>query len=339
MSKPIPTLAKAAPGVGEHYWVVDTLSGGHQFHVDEPRESESERVIRSDDQKLTMSYPMLTAQDSRLVVSPTAQFFTTASDVGRKELSADQLEGFTQHIQSWWEEQLMSVAGRVKIMKWMETGNVHDLASEAKESADMWAGQYTWQDVLYNPSAGTAQPLELSLEDYVQPTLDEVVSHLRPASDDVGEGSKQVIAAAKNELLDRFGAYCPSGSTIPSWRCTLETAMEQMALKLKRSVNTYDQMYNQNRYWSDTPREISIPDVLTEFKFARDVGGVLGDPGCYIEESDPANATHLKVYASTLPLADESGESKPLTPLKTTHCVNIRQPRSYEDDASENSST
>lgn len=116
MSKTVPTLAKAAPGLVEYYWVVDTLSGCHQFHVDEPRGSETEKVIQSDDQKLTMSYPVLTAQDSALVVSPTAQFFKTASDVGRKDLSADHLESFTQHVQSWWGKQLTSVAGRVNIM-------------------------------------------------------------------------------------------------------------------------------------------------------------------------------------------------------------------------------
>lgn len=44
----------------------------------------------------------------------------------------------------------------------METGNVHDLALETKESADKWARQYTWQEVLYNPSAGTAQPFDLT---------------------------------------------------------------------------------------------------------------------------------------------------------------------------------
>lgn len=55
----------------------------------------------------------------------------------------------------------------------------------------------------------------LSLEDYVQPTLNEMASHLRPAIDDLGKGSKQVIAAAKNELLDKFGADCPAGSTVP----------------------------------------------------------------------------------------------------------------------------
>jgi hypothetical protein len=65
-----------------------------------------------------------------------------------------------------------------------------------------------------------------------------------------------------------------------------------MALKLHKSVNDYDQEYNQNRFWSDPPREISVPDVLTDFGFARDIGGAVGDPRCYVEESDPANATN-----------------------------------------------
>jgi hypothetical protein len=47
---------------------------------------------------------------------------------------------------------------------------------------------------------------------------------------------------------------------------------------------------------------------------------------------------HLKVYASTLSKADESGECKPLTPHKTTHYVKIREPRSSNDDASETNS-
>lgn len=196
----VPTLKKAAPELEGYFWAIDTLSGCHQFRMDDHLRSGDESVITYDDQKLKMSYPMLTARDSALVVSPTAQFRKTAGDVGNKDLSADQLEGFTQHVQSWWGKQLESVAGRVKIMKWLETGSLDDLAklaSEAKKSADEWAGQYTWQDILYNPPAETAQPFNLSLEDYVQPTLDELVSYLRPASDNAGKDPTKMLAAAK----------------------------------------------------------------------------------------------------------------------------------------------